>query len=47
MNEHSENKQLEKLLSLKKEELEYIFSQFSLKDIERLFNLLNEVETYD
>lgn len=41
MNEPTDNKNLEKILSLSKEELEKIFSQLSMKEIEDLLNMLN------
>lgn len=41
------NKNLEKILSLGKEELEKIFSQLSVEEIEDLLNKLNEVSHYD
>ncbi len=47
MNETTINKNLEKILSLSKEELEKIFSQLSIKEIEDLFNKLNEVKKND
>ena len=47
MNETNINKNLEKILSLSKEELEKIFSQLSIKEIEDLFNKLNEVKKND
>lgn len=37
------NESLKKILSLSKEELEKIFSQLSLSEIEDLLNKLNEV----
>lgn len=43
MNETDNNKNLERIMSLSKEELEQIFSQLSLEDIEDLLNKLNEV----
>ncbi len=43
MNETNNNKELEKLLSLSKEELEKIFSQLSLSEIEDLLEKLKEV----
>ena len=43
MNEKSYNDNLEKLLSLSKEELERLFSQLSLTEIEDLLDKLNEV----
>lgn len=43
MNETNNNKNLEKIMSLSKEELERIFSQLSLEEIEDLLNKLNEV----
>ena len=45
MNEKDNN--LEKILSLSKEELEKIFSQLSIKEIENLLNKLNEVTDND
>lgn len=47
MNETNANKNLEKLLSLSKEELEKIFSQLSMTEIEDLLNKLNEVSEND
>ena len=47
MNETTINKNLEKILSLSKEELEKIFSQLSIKEIEDLFNNLNGVKKND
>lgn len=47
MNETSKNDNIEKLLSLSKEELEKIFSQFSMTEIEDLLNKLNEVNKND
>lgn len=47
MNETTINKNLEKILSLSKEELEKIFSQLSIKEIEDLFNKLNGVKKND
>lgn len=47
MNETNANKNLEKILSLSKEELEKIFSQLSMQDIEDLLNKLNEVDNND
>lgn len=47
MNETSANKNLEKILSLSKEELEKIFSQLSMEEIEDLLNKLNEVNKND
>ncbi len=44
MNETNNNKELEKLLSLSKEELEKIFSQLSLSEIEDLLEKLKEVD---
>ena len=41
------NKNLEKILSLSKEELEKIFSQLSVEEIEDLLNKLNEVNKND
>lgn len=41
------DKGLEKLLSLDKEELEHIFSQLSMIEIEDLLNKLNEVAKND
>lgn len=38
------NKNFEKILSLSKEELEKIFSQLSMTEIEDLLNKLNEVD---
>lgn len=42
-----ENNNLEKLLSLTEEELEKIFSQLSMGEIEDLLNKLNEVTDND
>lgn len=42
MNETNSNKNLEKILSLNKEELEKVFSQLSMIEIEELLNKLNE-----
>ena len=47
MNETNANKNLEKILSLSKEELEKIFSQLSMAEIEDLLNKLNEVNKND
>jgi arsenate reductase-like glutaredoxin family protein len=47
MNETNTNKNLEKILSLSKEELEKIFSQLSMEEIEDLLNKLNEVSKND
>jgi Asp-tRNA(Asn)/Glu-tRNA(Gln) amidotransferase C subunit len=47
MNETNANKNLEKILSLSKEELEKIFSQLSMEEIEDLLNKLNEVNKND
>ncbi len=47
MNETNVNKNLEKILSLSKEELEKIFSQLSMTEIEDLLNKLNEVSEND
>ena len=47
MNETNANKNLEKILSLSKEELERIFSQLSMEEIEDLLNKLNEVNKND
>lgn len=47
MNETNANKNLEKILSLSKEELEKIFSQLSMTEIEDLLNKLNEVNKND
>lgn len=47
MNEINANKNLEKILSLSKEELEKIFSQLSMEEIEDLLNKLNEVNKND
>lgn len=43
MNESNATKNLEKILSLSKEQLEKIFSQLSMEEIEDLLNKLNEV----
>ena len=47
MNETNVNKNLEKILTLSKEELEKIFSQLSMTEIEDLLNKLNEVSEND
>ena len=47
MNETSNNKNLERILSLSKEELEKIFSQLSAQEIEDLLKKLNEVSNND
>ncbi len=47
MDETNTNKNLEKLLSLSKEELEKIFSQLSVAEIEDLLDKLNEVKVND
>ena len=47
MNETNANNNLEKILSLSKEELEKIFSQLSMEEIEDLLNKLNEVNESD
>ena len=47
MNEKNTNENLEKILSLSKEELEQIFSQLSMTEIEDLLNKLNEVNEND
>ena len=47
MNETNANNNLEKILSLSKEELEKIFSQLSMEEIEDLLNKLNEVNKND
>ncbi len=47
MTEANTNSNLEKLLSLSKEELEKIFSQLSMTEIEDLLNRLNEVGKND
>lgn len=47
MNETNSNNNLEKILSLSKEELEKIFSQLSMIEIEELLNKLNEVGSDD
>ncbi len=47
MNETYANKNLEKILSLSKEELEKIFSQLSMEEIEDLLNKLNEANKND
>lgn len=47
MNETNTNGNLEKILSLSKEELEKIFSQLSIIEIEGLLNKLNEVNKND
>lgn len=47
MNGTNANKNLEKILSLSKEELEKIFSQLSMEEIEDLLNKLNEVNNND
>lgn len=43
MNEMSVSNNLDKILSLSKDELEKIFSQLSIKEIEDLLSKLNEV----
>ena len=43
MNEMSASNNLDKILSLSKDELEKIFSQLSIKEIEDLLSKLNEV----
>lgn len=47
MNETNTNENLEKILSLSKEELEKIFSQLSAQEIEDLLSKLNEVNKDD
>ena len=47
MNETNANKNLEKILSLSKDELEKIFTQLSMEEIEDLLNKLNEVNKND
>ncbi len=47
MNEENANKNLEKILSLSKDELEKIFSQLSMTEIENLLKKLNEVGKND
>lgn len=47
MNEANANKNLEKILSLSKEELEKMFSQLSVEEIEDLLKKLNEVDKND
>lgn len=47
MDEINTSKNLEKILSLSKEELEKIFSQLSMVEIEELLNKLNEVNKND
>ncbi len=47
MNETNFNNNLEKILSLSKEELEKIFSQLTMEEIEDLLNKLNEVNKND
>ena len=44
MNEAEASKGLEKLLSLSKEELEQLFNQLSVSEVEDLLDKLNEVE---
>ena len=41
------NTDLDKIMSLSKEELENLFSQLSVTEIEDLLNKLNEVEKND
>lgn len=47
MDEKKANKNLARILSLSKDELEKIFSQLSMKEIEDLLNKLNEVNEND
>lgn len=47
MNGTNDNRNLEKILSLSKEELEKIFSQLSIEEIEDLLHKLNEVNKND
>ena len=47
MNVTNANQNLEKILSLSKEELEKIFSQLSVEELEDLLNKLNEVNKND
>lgn len=47
MNETNANENLKKILSLSKEELEKIFSQLSMTEIEDLLNKLDEVNKND
>lgn len=47
MSEKNMNQNLEKILSLNEKELEIIFSQLSINEIEKLFKKLNEVSKYD
>lgn len=47
MNKVNTNSNLEKILSLSKEELEKIFSQLSIKEIEEVLNKLKEVKKND
>ena len=47
MNENNTNINFEKLVSLSKAELEKIFSQMSMTEIEDLLNKLNEVDKND
>lgn len=44
MDETTTNSNLERILSLSKEELEIIFSQLSAEEIEDLLTKLNEVD---
>jgi len=47
MNKITTNNNLEKILSLNEKELEKIFSQLSINEIEELFKNLNEVKKND
>lgn len=47
MDESLKSEKLDKLLSLSKEELNKIFAQFSLSEMEELLNKLNEVKNDD
>ncbi len=47
MDETNISKNLEKILSLSKEELRIIFSQLSMSEIEDLLDKLNEVKQND
>lgn len=47
MNENGKSEELNKLLSLSKEELNKIFEQLTLSEIEDLLNKLSEVKYND
>lgn len=47
MNELEKNTELDKLLALSHQDLEQIFSQLSLREVESLVNKLNEVSSND